>query len=577
MREEVKQKGITLIALVITIIVLIILAGVTINMLVGENGIITQAQRAKNETAKGQKEESGGLTSLEQQIDEAIGKMYITEKGVNKPRLAEGMKAIKFTNPSESAKGEVQDSSENDTEWYDYNSKKWANSRTEDGSMWVWIPRYAYRVDKINQKFDVVFLIGTTDNYYDENGNIQTAKRCNRVDQNVDTTTGYTVHPAFTDETAISYRNGGWDKEITGIWVAKFEAGYASGNNSTPVKASSLNYSQSNSYVRAIERGQSVDGSETARNWLDGIYGATKTAIKYPTFQGTTYSMNYISHNDAYNIAKAMTEEGNIYGFTRSTDSHLMKNSEWGAVAYLSKSKYGLNETDIAVNNVNLNSGGAARTNTAGKSGVDSVYAVTGCTTGSSSEGEKIITEDTINGTIGNTANNGIYTWNQLTGTKASSSGTIYGIYDLSGGLWERTADYVANGNSSLKMNGNSITYDGSTLKTTSTKYTTTYPFDSSTDHTSIANSDTNLNTASNNNYKKNTLIYGDGIRETSTAGTGNTSWQGDYTLYPCLIIPFSIRGGHLWDGPSAGLFCLTRTGGNNYCNGGFRAVLTVS
>ncbi|MFR5189942.1 MAG: hypothetical protein ACLTEH_01545, partial [Clostridia bacterium] len=88
-----KQRGITLIALVITIIVLIILAGVAINTLVGENGIITQAQRAKNETAEGQKEEAGGLASLEQQIDEATGKTYITEKGVNKPRLATGMKA----------------------------------------------------------------------------------------------------------------------------------------------------------------------------------------------------------------------------------------------------------------------------------------------------------------------------------------------------------------------------------------------------------------------------------------------------------------------------------------------------
>ena len=41
------QKGITLIALVITIIVLLILAGVSIAMLTGQNGILTQAQNAK--------------------------------------------------------------------------------------------------------------------------------------------------------------------------------------------------------------------------------------------------------------------------------------------------------------------------------------------------------------------------------------------------------------------------------------------------------------------------------------------------------------------------------------------------
>lgn len=46
------QKGITLIALVITIIVLLILAGVSIAMLTGENGILTQAERAKNNNSE---------------------------------------------------------------------------------------------------------------------------------------------------------------------------------------------------------------------------------------------------------------------------------------------------------------------------------------------------------------------------------------------------------------------------------------------------------------------------------------------------------------------------------------------
>ena len=44
------QKGITLIALVITIIVLLILAGVSIAMLTGDNGILTRATDAKNDT-----------------------------------------------------------------------------------------------------------------------------------------------------------------------------------------------------------------------------------------------------------------------------------------------------------------------------------------------------------------------------------------------------------------------------------------------------------------------------------------------------------------------------------------------
>ena len=52
------NKGITLIALVITIIVLLILAGVSIAMLTGDNGILTQAGNAQKETTKAEAEEA---------------------------------------------------------------------------------------------------------------------------------------------------------------------------------------------------------------------------------------------------------------------------------------------------------------------------------------------------------------------------------------------------------------------------------------------------------------------------------------------------------------------------------------
>lgn len=69
-----KQNGITLIALVVTIIVLIILAGVSIAMLVGENGIITQAQRAAQETEQAAKDEQQALAS-------AFERNYVTYNG----------------------------------------------------------------------------------------------------------------------------------------------------------------------------------------------------------------------------------------------------------------------------------------------------------------------------------------------------------------------------------------------------------------------------------------------------------------------------------------------------------------
>lgn len=59
------QKGITLIALVITIIVLLILAGVSIAMLTGENGLLTKASTAGTETKKASTQESVKLAIAE--------------------------------------------------------------------------------------------------------------------------------------------------------------------------------------------------------------------------------------------------------------------------------------------------------------------------------------------------------------------------------------------------------------------------------------------------------------------------------------------------------------------------------
>ncbi len=58
-----EEKGITLVAIVITIIILIILAGMTINLLMGENGIITKAYQAKEEY-KEKSEEEGMMLNI---------------------------------------------------------------------------------------------------------------------------------------------------------------------------------------------------------------------------------------------------------------------------------------------------------------------------------------------------------------------------------------------------------------------------------------------------------------------------------------------------------------------------------
>ena len=69
MRIFKEKNGITLIALVITVIVLLILAGVTIAALSGDNGILTRAKEAKEKTEQAQKEEEGTLSNMEDMLD----------------------------------------------------------------------------------------------------------------------------------------------------------------------------------------------------------------------------------------------------------------------------------------------------------------------------------------------------------------------------------------------------------------------------------------------------------------------------------------------------------------------------
>ncbi len=64
-----REKGITLVALVVTIIVLIILAGISINLILGDNGIITIAKKAKENVEIAKLEEQKELNELYMQID----------------------------------------------------------------------------------------------------------------------------------------------------------------------------------------------------------------------------------------------------------------------------------------------------------------------------------------------------------------------------------------------------------------------------------------------------------------------------------------------------------------------------
>ncbi len=225
---------------------------------------------------------------------------------------------------------------------------------------------------------------------------------------------------------------------------------------------------------------------------------------------------------------------------------------------------------------MSLNSGGNKRTETTGKNGIDSIYALTGVTQGKNDGEEIVVKVDEINTLQGNTPTltGSVYAWNQKGGTSSSSTRNITGVYDLSGATWERTASYTANGHKSLLQYGKSVSYEGEVLKTQSTKYTMVYPFDSTVDNNPTDSTTEGLNSASSANYVTNTKIYGDAVRETSTSSIGETAWENNFSNYVGSRNVFMMKSGSFMDTLNAGRFYFSHTAGSSYFNIGFRPVI---
>ena len=90
-----KQNGVTLIALVITIIVLLILAGVSIAMLTGENGILNQATRSVDQTLVSEAKEDASL-QYNELVSEYYEAKYVSDNPPEQATVTEYVKA-KFT------------------------------------------------------------------------------------------------------------------------------------------------------------------------------------------------------------------------------------------------------------------------------------------------------------------------------------------------------------------------------------------------------------------------------------------------------------------------------------------------
>ena len=194
-----------------------------------------------------------------------------------------------------------------------------------------------------------------------------------------------------------------------------------------------------------------------------------------------------------------------------------------GAVAYLTQSAYGRNKEEITINNYYTSTSSPYRTAVTGLT-VNKVFAA----------GTSTLTD--------------VYAYNTTNGMNASTTGNITGIYDLSGGIFERTAGYISNGDSQLYKDGSSGNAKSSGnlmgatseanpngYQTLSTRDYTVYPYSSSSD------SDSN----NYNTYKgllTSTYGYGDAILETSSSGGGYESWNDDTSYYANTGYPFFER-----------------------------------
>ena len=446
----------------------------------------------------------------------------VDESGANAPALTDALIPVSY---DEATSTWVKaNASNNDFSWYNYDKKRWANavlvsstnrSTYQSASagtaiadadilaFYVWIPRYKYKVWNINKVIgtdsynaqttgiDIVFESGT-----DSTGTIS----CTYSYEEPSTETGspnetctgnnddYYTHPAFTFG----------DDELKGFWMGKFEL-----------------------------------SSETPSATNGGGISTTLTPRILPSV--ISWRRNTVSN--FWKVIYDMQASNNIYGLPTSranADSHMLTNMEWGAVAYLTNSKYGRCTNgsciEVTINNCSNYITGI---------GADEVSA-----TGSSTT----CTIDT----------------NKYSGSKgmlASTTGNVYGVYDMSGG----TEEYVMGNMSS--SNGTSYTYNA---KSAGTNFT--YSIDNAKYLTSYA-----YGTAENDQTAYNRGRLGDATSEVVLSSSGSGGWYGDLATFPRSGFSWFLRGRRFNDDSDAGPFCFRPYSGVSAPTYSGRAALSIA
>ena len=421
--------------------------------------------------------------------------IILDTSGANAPVLASNMIPVYYDETSSSWKKADVSNTDTTNPWYSYNSTgeykgMWANAVTvtstnrtkylnaEPGTiipmndintMWVWIPR-----------FNAV----TPSNY---NGGTKSAPGAIDVTF-VDNETS--AHDAFTFGT----------KNLSGFWYAKFETSHTT-----------LALSTTNNNLGCT--------TETCSNANGIIIKPNVRRLRYNNVSNFFYA------------SRSMEQSSNSFGFVSSeVDTHMSKNNEWGAVAYLTQSIYGRCTSSTSCTEVGINNYSSSITG----------Y---GAPAGSSTS-----------------VTNGAY--NTDLGKDASTTGNIYGIYDMSGGAGEYVMGVYTDGTQNWSGK-NSTSNSGFTgMLSDGTTYSgVAYP------ESKYYNSYTNTGT-----YSSPVTNYTNDMQH---ALIETKNWYSDVADFVNSNYPWFVRGGGYGNSGGAGVFGFSYNYGiaSNGC--GVRLVIT--
>ncbi len=489
---------------------------------------------------------SDSITSVNT-IEVTVAGKPLDESGANAPKLDSNMIPVYYDETAEVWKKADENNTNKEYQWYDYDDKIWANSVTVSSTnrttylnaspgteipmediltMQVWVPRYKYKVWNYNadrtdrtartaisepQEIEIVFEQGTsstgeiecTDTISGTDGaKSESCKIDNEECTDSTCNNKYYTHPAFTFGS----------EELEGFWIGKFELTGTISNITTKPDLSSL----------------------------------TNQNI-------SSFATNIMEMNDS----------GNQYGLSISTDTHMIKNMEWGAVAYLSHSKYGVNR-EVYINNSSNYYTGRSGGNVGGETPINGTYMDQTSTTQYNIYGYY-----TYDGYLLE------YGTNTKSSTKdlskvASTTGNIYGVYDMSGGAYNYVMGNIVSNNGSTMMSGYTTSqnseYTGIIYASGSyTSYTGTYTYPDTKYYDKYS-----FGTSQSQRIRSK---LGDGIKE--TYNTSSYGWYSDNSSLAISYGPWFIRGGHYSYGSSAGVFYSGSYFGNASTDYSSRLVIT--